>query len=177
MWETAPSEVIFHEFDFERGLEINNPKAHNFVWQWCFFYVIVISHLRWPIEFKFSQVCYFMQMLGYTKCEKTGLWQLPRVSSVICNELQYWNKCSWMNEWMNIIIQLIHETFLIPPNHTCMALKQLSASRIPPSCSMMPLVSGATETPGYLRHISDDVNAVYLWFMLSSAPLTLLRLL
>ena len=30
---------------------------------------IIISRLRWPIEPKFSQVCYFIYKLWYTKCE------------------------------------------------------------------------------------------------------------
>ena len=30
---------------------------------------IILLQLRWPIESKFSQICYFMHMLGYTKRE------------------------------------------------------------------------------------------------------------
>ena len=48
-----------------RGLEGKHLKAHNFVWQGVFSYII-ISQLRWPIELNFSQVCYFMHILGYT---------------------------------------------------------------------------------------------------------------
>ena len=46
------------------------------------FSFIVISQLWRPIELKFSQVCYFMHM----RSEKTGLRQLPKVSTVFkCN--------------------------------------------------------------------------------------------
>ena len=47
----------------------------------------VISQLRQPIELKFSQICYFMHVEMYTPSAKTGLWQLPIVSSVF-NEKQ-----------------------------------------------------------------------------------------
>ena len=62
------------------GIEINHLKAHNFVWQ-GFFYFIIISQLRRPIELKFSQVCYFMYMLSYTKWED---WSLTINNSVRC---------------------------------------------------------------------------------------------
>ena len=81
LWETAPSidivfekEVIFHEFDFETSsLELEVSKSN--IWTHTdscdkgVFYFIIISQLRRPIELKFSQVCYFMHMLRYTKCE------------------------------------------------------------------------------------------------------------
>ena len=37
------------------------------------FFFIILLQLRWPIESKFSQVCYFMHMLGYTKWEYWSL--------------------------------------------------------------------------------------------------------
>ena len=40
---------------------------------------IIISQLRRPIEFKFSQISYCMQCWD-TLSEKTGIWQLPKVS-------------------------------------------------------------------------------------------------
>ena len=71
-------EIIFHELDFETlDLEFEVSKSSN--WKnrtLCdsgFFSFIIILQLRWPIELKLSQVCYFMHMLS----EKTGLLQLP----------------------------------------------------------------------------------------------------
>ena len=73
------------------GLEINHLNAHIFMWQGLFFFPTHISQLERPIELKFAQVCYFMQCLD-TPNEKTGLWQLPIVSTAF-NCLQtfvYW---------------------------------------------------------------------------------------
>ena len=61
------------------GLEINHLKAHNFVWQGCFFFHYYLQ-LWWPIELIFSQACYFMHyrfviLCWDTSSEKTGLWQ------------------------------------------------------------------------------------------------------
>ena len=39
---------------------------------------IIFSQLRWPIEPKFSRVCYFIYKLWYTKC---GQYCLPKVSN------------------------------------------------------------------------------------------------
>ena len=58
------------------SLKIKHLKAHNFVWPWCddvtrvFFSFISISQLRWPIELKKLQVCYFMHV------EIHQLWRL-----------------------------------------------------------------------------------------------------
>ena len=62
-------EVIVHELDFDTSdLELEVSKAQNFVWQGCFFSLIIISQLRRPIiELKVSQVSYFMHRLRYTK--------------------------------------------------------------------------------------------------------------
>ena len=51
------------------GLKIKHLKlkAHNFLWQGFFFFIIISQHRR-PIELKFSQVGYiFMNMMKYTK--------------------------------------------------------------------------------------------------------------
>ena len=61
------------------GLEIKHLKAHNFVWQVCSF--IIILQLRPPIELKFSQVCYFIHVLSYTKWED---WSLTITNCVQC---------------------------------------------------------------------------------------------
>ena len=42
---------------------------------------IIISQLRRPIEFKFSQICYFVHLLRYTKWED---WSLTTTNSVQC---------------------------------------------------------------------------------------------
>ena len=54
-----------------RSLPASEPKhlnTHNFVWKGCFSFVI-ISQLRRPIKLKFSQVCYIIHMLRYSKWE------------------------------------------------------------------------------------------------------------
>ena len=64
------SEVIFHEFDFENSdLEFEVSKSR--IWKHTtscdhgatrvFFSFIIILQLQWPIELKFSQVCYFTE--------------------------------------------------------------------------------------------------------------------
>ena len=79
-------EVIFHEFDFETSdLEFEVSKSS--IWKHTtscdkgVFSFIIISQLRQPIELKFSQVCYFMHMLRYTKWED---WSLTVTNSVQC---------------------------------------------------------------------------------------------
>ena len=84
-WELFKS--FFFLFRYLRirfcGLEIKHLKAHNFVR----LYFIIISRLRRPIELKCLHVCYFKHVLRYTPSEKTGIWQLPIVSSVFQNQL------------------------------------------------------------------------------------------
>ena len=43
--------------------------------------------VRWPIESKFSQICYFLHrpICWDTPSENTGLWQLPKESSAFKN--------------------------------------------------------------------------------------------
>ena len=41
--------------------------------EFVFFSFIIVLYPRWPIESKFSQVCYFMRMLGHTKWEYLSL--------------------------------------------------------------------------------------------------------
>ena len=43
------------------------------------FFCNIFFQLRWPVEEKFSQVCYFMHMLRYTKWE---YWSLTITNSV-----------------------------------------------------------------------------------------------
>ena len=68
------------------GLEIKHRKAHNLCNK-CAFSSIILSQLRRPIEPDFSQVSYFMHICWDTSSEKTGLWQLPIVSSVFNTSL------------------------------------------------------------------------------------------
>ena len=71
-------EVIFHEFDLETSdLEFEVTKSsiwkHTTSCDQGVFSNIIISQLWRPIELKFSQVCYFMHMLRYTKWEDWSL--------------------------------------------------------------------------------------------------------
>ena len=58
------------------GLEIKHQKSHNFVWQGCFFfhYYLATSMTDW--------VQIFTGWLFCADVEKTGLWQIPIVSTV-----------------------------------------------------------------------------------------------
>ena len=59
-------------------LEIKHPKAHVFVWQgWVFFSSIIISLQLSP---NFTGLLFYEYWDAPS--EKTGLWQLPKVSSV-----------------------------------------------------------------------------------------------
>ena len=75
--------VIIFEFEFETSAEVSNSNIwkHTTSCDKAGFSFIILSQLRWPIEFKFSRVCYFC-ICWDTPSEKTGLWQLPIVSSV-----------------------------------------------------------------------------------------------
>ena len=84
VWDTPTMKTNLWSRDLRirfRGLKIKHLKAHNFAWQLCFFFFIIISQLRRSIELKFLQVCYIMHMLRYTKWEDWSL-QWPIVSSV-----------------------------------------------------------------------------------------------
>ena len=48
-----------------------------------FFSFIILLPLWWPIESKFSQVCYLMYICWDTPSENTGFWQSPKVSSTL----------------------------------------------------------------------------------------------
>ena len=59
--------ILFRHLRFRTWcLEIKHLKAHNSAWQGCFSFIIILQ-LRPPIELNFSQVCYCMHMLRYTK--------------------------------------------------------------------------------------------------------------
>ena len=67
-------EAIFHEFEFD--FETSSLKfkvSKSSIWKHTsscdkgVFSFIIISQIRRPIELKFSQVCYFLHMLRYTK--------------------------------------------------------------------------------------------------------------
>ena len=79
-------EVTFHELDFKTlKLDYEVPKSsiwkHTTPCDKVFFSSIIISQLRRPIKFKFSQGSYFMHMLRYTKWEDLSLHS-PIVSHV-----------------------------------------------------------------------------------------------
>ena len=90
-------EVIFHEFDFETSdLEFEVSKSS--IWKHTtscdkgVFSFIIISQLRRPIELKFSQVCYFMHMLRYTKWEDWSL-TIETYMHPNCSEQQRFQHC------------------------------------------------------------------------------------
>ena len=90
-WE----EVISHLsiwIELEISAEVANSrhlKAYNF----C---DTILSQLRWPFESNFSQVCYFVHMLRYTKWED---WSLTITNSVQC----LWSY-PYYPDWNNILL-------------------------------------------------------------------------
>ena len=77
-------EVTFYKFDFETSdLEFEVSKSsiwtHTTSCDKGVYSFIIISQLWRPIELKFSQVCYFMHMLRYSKWED---WSLTITNSV-----------------------------------------------------------------------------------------------
>ena len=64
------------------GLEIKHLKAHNSVWQGCFFfhYYLATSMTNWALKYlhRFDILC----ICWDTASGKTVLWQLPIVSSI-----------------------------------------------------------------------------------------------
>ena len=104
------SRIWFRDLKFRiLSLENKHLRAHNFLWR-VFLSFIIISQLRQPIELK-SHRFVILCMCGYTPSEKTGLWQLPIVSTVIKRMLS-----------IVFALVLIH-------NISCHRLKILIASR------------------------------------------------
>ena len=113
LWETAPSEItsflrkkIFlteqFEVDFETSefdFEVSKPSIwkHTTSCDKGVFSSIIILQLRQPIEFKFSQFCYFM--LGYTMSED---WSFTITNSVQCLNfiLFYWVSLNMLKKKM-----------------------------------------------------------------------------
>ena len=71
------------------GPEIKHPKAHNFVWQGFFFfhYYLATLAINWVQIF----TCLLFCACWDTPSEKTGLWQLPIVSSVFKGVMNFLN--------------------------------------------------------------------------------------
>ena len=105
MLETAPSEdnvvhekeVIFHEFDLETS-ELDFGVSKSRIWKHTtlcgkgvFSFIINISQLRRPIELKFTQVCYFMHILRYTKWENNVVAQFVCFRCIVTGFLQAWS--------------------------------------------------------------------------------------
>ena len=68
------------------GLEIKHLKAHNFVWQGCVYFhcYVATSMTDWAQIFTgLLHIC----ICWDTASEKTGLWQLPIVSSAFIGSL------------------------------------------------------------------------------------------
>ena len=62
------------------GSEIKH--CHNFVWQGCFFFHYYLVTSTTNIEFKFSQVCYFVNNVEIHQ-ERRMVFDNPKVSSVV----------------------------------------------------------------------------------------------
>ena len=104
-WRSFPERsnfprIWFRDLRFRiRRLEIKHLKAHNFVWQGCFSFII-ISQLWRPTELKFSQVCYFIHICWDTPSEKTGLWQLTIVSRVFKTKQRFYGSLYREAPWV-----------------------------------------------------------------------------
>ena len=99
-WKSIFPRICFRDLKFRIwGLEINHLKAHNFVWQGCFFfhYYLAILTTDW------AQI--FTGLLFYvcwdTPSEKTGLWQLPIVSTAF-------KRAEWTCPFSFCIIHIIY---------------------------------------------------------------------
>ena len=71
------------------GLEIKHLKAHNFVWQWCFFLYYYLATLTTDLSsnlHRFVILC----ICWDTPTVKTSFWQLPIVSTVFKLYLRVW---------------------------------------------------------------------------------------
>ena len=94
-------EVIFYEFDFETSdLEFEVSKSS--IWEHTtscdngVFSFIIISQLRRPIELKFSQVCYVMPLLRYTKWEYWSLTITNIKNTALSLSFPYRYVCVWL---------------------------------------------------------------------------------
>ena len=75
----APSEVTqFSRKYFSMNLDFEVSKSS--FWKHTTSCSFIVSQLRQPIELKFSQAC-ILCICWDTPSEKTGLWQVPIVSS------------------------------------------------------------------------------------------------
>ena len=94
LWSLAHSEVtlFLRNINFRRiwfrdlrfrfwGLEIKHPKAHNFVWQGFFFLSLLSRNFDDQLSSNFHMFVVVCKCWD-TPNEKSGLWQLPIVSSV-----------------------------------------------------------------------------------------------
>ena len=68
------------DLEIKVSKSINHLKAHNFVWQWCFFLLLLSCNLDDHLRLNFYR-CDILCICWDTPSEKTGLWQLPIVSS------------------------------------------------------------------------------------------------
>ena len=55
-----------------------------------FLSLIILLRLWWPIELKFSQICYCTHMLGYNKWEDWSLTITKGVHSAFNDSIEYW---------------------------------------------------------------------------------------
>ena len=76
MWSIVRNKFYFETSELDFGVPKSSIWNHSTS---CDNSVFSFHYYQRPIEFKFSLVCHFVHML---RSEKTGLWQLPKVSSV-----------------------------------------------------------------------------------------------
>ena len=95
------------------GLEIKHLKAHNFVWQGCFFLLLLSRNFGDRLisinVHRFVILC--IGLCWDTASEKTGLWQVPIVSSVFkyqasvySNFIPSWNNLLKLNGHANPVV-------------------------------------------------------------------------
>ena len=64
------------------GPEIKHLTAHNFVWKGVFFLPLLSRNFDDQLSLNFNRFVILCILCWDTLSEKTGLWQLPKVSSV-----------------------------------------------------------------------------------------------
>ena len=110
------------------------------------FFFHIISQLRRPIEFKFSQVCYCMHMLRYTKWED---WSLTITKGVHCHSVTFsCCLCSWQT--MSLLDQLYHRNWKTFITKTCKTLNPLLLGRnaVGPLCCETHVTKRKGARPG-----------------------------
>ena len=80
------------------GLEVKHLKAHNFVWQGCFF--LSLSYFDDQLSLNFQRFV-ILCICWDTPTVKTSLWQLPIVSSVFKKKVAP-HTCTLQEKLLNV---------------------------------------------------------------------------